>query len=74
MSGAGGLYLTQGRDIGPALPFLRAAGDFRKQSALMRVRIAVLGRSRTVPDPGGAGPVGGRVRGGVGSEVGADRV
>lgn len=74
MSGAGGLYLTQGRDIGPAVPLLRAAGDFRKQSALTRVRIAVLGRRWTVSDPGGAGPVGGRVRGGVGSEVGADRV
>lgn len=42
VSGAGGLYLTQGRDISPAVPLLLVAGDFRKLSALTRVRIAVL--------------------------------
>lgn len=44
VSGAGELYLTdswspQGRGIGPAVPFLQAAGDFGKQLVLTRTRI-----------------------------------
>lgn len=49
MPGAGELYLTgsgspPGRGISPAVPFLPAAGDFRKQIVLTRMRL--------VPQPG----------------------
>lgn len=58
MSGAGELYLTdswspQGRGIGPAVPFLQAAGDFGKQRVLTRTRIVAPAGSEGGDSAGG---------------------